>query len=340
MKVFIVFGLVALVISSVSSIKLNEVIEEEWSLFKIQFKKLYDDVKEETFRKKVYLDNKLKIARHNKLYESGEETYALEMNDFGDLMQHEYTKMMNGFKPSLAGDSNFTKDEAVIFLKSENVVIPKSVDWRKKGYVTPVKNQGQCGSCWSFSATGALEGQHFRKTGVLVSLSEQNLIDCSRKYGNNGCEGGLMDNAFKYIKSNKGLDTEKSYPYEAEDDKCRYNPENSGATDKGFVDIPEGDEEALMHALATVGPVSIAIDASSEKFQFYKKGVFYNPHCSSTELDHGVLAVGYGSDKKGGDYWIVKNSWGKNWGAEGYIMMARNKKNNCGVASSASYPLV
>lgn len=125
-----------------------------------------------------------------------------------------------------------------------------------------------------------------------------------------------------------------------QDDKCRYNPENSGATDKGFVDIPEGDEEALMHALATVGPVSIAIDASSEKFQFYKKGVFFNPHCSSSELDHGVLAVGYGVDSKGGDYWIVKNSWGKTWGDQGYILMARNKKNNCGVASSASYPLV
>lgn len=125
-----------------------------------------------------------------------------------------------------------------------------------------------------------------------------------------------------------------------QDDKCRYNPDNSGATDKGFVDLPEGDEEALMHALATVGPVSIAIDASSEKFQFYKKGVFYNPSCNSTELDHGVLAVGYGTDHKGGDYWIVKNSWGKTWGDHGYILMARNKKNNCGVASSASYPLV
>lgn len=170
-----------------------------------------------------------------------------------------------------------------------------------------------------------------------------------------------MDLAFKYIKANKGIDTEKTYPYEAkvkvlfvsyhlhftmyifkyfQDDKCHYDPSHSGATDKGFVDIPEGDEKALLEAVATVGPVSIAIDASSNKFQFYKKGVFYNPHCSSTNLDHGVLVVGYGTDKKGGDYWIVKNSWGTTWGDKGYIMMARNKKNNCGVASSASYPLV
>lgn len=125
-----------------------------------------------------------------------------------------------------------------------------------------------------------------------------------------------------------------------QDDKCRYNPSHSGATDKGFVDIAQGDEKALMEAVATVGPVSVAIDASSSKFQFYKKGVFYNSKCSSESLDHGVLAVGYGTDKKGGDYWIVKNSWGTTWGDKGYILMARNKKNNCGIASSASYPLV
>lgn len=343
MKKAIVLAFVAVAITVVHSTDMYEVIEEEWSLFKTQFNKLYKDAKEEAFRKTVYLENKLNIARHNKLYENGEETYQLEMNHFGDLMSHEFAKQMNGFKQNLkmvGGDTNFTDDEAVTFMTPENVVIPKSVDWRTKGYVTPVKNQGQCGSCWSFSSTGALEGQHFRKTGVLVSLSEQNLIDCSRKYGNNGCEGGLMDLAFKYIKANKGIDTEKTYPYEAKDDKCHYDPSHSGATDKGFVDIPEGDEKALLEAVATVGPVSIAIDASSNKFQFYKKGVFYNPHCSSTNLDHGVLVVGYGTDKKGGDYWIVKNSWGTTWGDKGYIMMARNKKNNCGVASSASYPLV
>ncbi|XP_050521097.1 procathepsin L [Daktulosphaira vitifoliae] len=341
MKVIFVCCIAFCAVGAIYSFNINELIEEEWSLFKLQFKKLYNDVVEEKFRRKIYMDNKLKIARHNQMYENGEETFQMEMNHFGDLMQHEYASLVNGFLGKrVGGTQNYTDEDAVTFLKSENVVLPSTVDWRKKGYVTPVKNQGQCGSCWSFSATGALEGQHFRKTGVLVSLSEQNLIDCSGKYGNNGCEGGLMDQAFKYIKANKGLDTEKSYPYEAEDDKCRYKAENSGATDKGFVDIPEGDEESLMHALATVGPISIAIDASSEKFQFYKKGVYYNPHCSSEQLDHGVLAVGYGTDSKGGDYWIVKNSWGTTWGDHGYVLMARNKSNNCGIASSASYPLV
>lgn len=150
------------------------------------------------------------------------------------------------------------------------------------------KTLGQCGSCWSFSATGALEGQHFRKTGKLISLSEQNLVDCSGKYGNDGCNGGLMDNAFQYIKDNGGIDTEDTYPYEAHDAKCRYNAKNSGASDKGFTDIAQGDENKLKKAIAAHGPVSVAIDASQESFQSYKEGVYYDEGCSSDQLDHGV----------------------------------------------------
>lgn len=149
-----------------------------------------------------------------------------------------------------------------------------------------------------------------------------------------------MDNAFRYIKDNHGIDTEKSYPYEAEDDKCRYNPKTSGATDRGFVDVPTGDENKLKAALATIGPVSVAIDASHESFQFYSTGVYFEPECSPDNLDHGVLAVGYGTDDDGQDYWIIKNSWGESWGDGGYVKMARNRDNNCGVATQASYPLV
>merc|ERR1711936_291408 len=138
---------------------------------------------------------------------------------------------------------------------------------------------------------------------------------------------------------NGGIDTEASYPYEGMDDTCRYHQEDKGATDIGFVDIPQGDEEALKAALATVGPVSIAIDASQSSFQFYSEGVYDEPNCSPMNLDHGVLAVGYGIEE-GQDYWLVKNSWGTEWGDEGYIKMARNKDNQCGVASAASYPQV
>ena len=146
------------------------------------------------------------------------------------------------------------------------------LDWRTKGYVTPIKDQGQCGSCWAFSSTGSLEGQHFAKSGQLVSLSEQNLVDCSKKQGNMGCNGGLMDYAFEYIKVNNGIDTESSYTYEARDGACRFKAADVGATDTGFTDITSGDETALQTAVANVGPISVAIDASHSSFQLYRRG--------------------------------------------------------------------
>jgi len=225
------------------------------------------------------------------------------------------------------------------FSRIPNVKIPDTVDWRDEGYVTEIKDQGQCGSCWAFSATGALEGQHFKQTKMLTSLSEQNLVDCSGKEGNMGCNGGLMDQAFQYIKDNMGIDTEDSYPYEARDNTCRFKKDSIGATDTGFTDIKSKDEEALKEAVATVGPISVAIDASHASFQLYSHGIYNELLCSQIRLDHGVLAIGYGTESNK-DYWLVKNSWGTVWGDKGYIKMSRNKRNQCGIATAASYPLV
>ncbi|KAJ8716396.1 hypothetical protein PYW07_003023 [Mythimna separata] len=336
--------LLCVMAAAVSAVSLLDLIREEWSAFKMEHSKQYDSEVEDKFRMKIYVENKHRIAKHNQRFEQGAVTYKLRPNKYADMLHHEFVHTMNGYnrtlKYSKALYGKGHNSRASTFIPPAHVTYPDQVDWRKKGAVTDVKDQGKCGSCWAFSTTGSLEGQHFRKTGFLVSLSEQNLVDCSAAYGNNGCNGGLMDNAFKYIKDNGGLDTEKSYPYEGVDDKCRYNPKNSGADDTGFVDIPQGDEEKLMQAVATVGPVSVAIDASQESFQFYSDGVYYDENCSSTELDHGVMVVGYGTDEQGGDYWLVKNSWGRSWGELGYIKMARNKNNHCGIASSASYPLV
>ncbi|XP_011869904.1 PREDICTED: cathepsin L [Vollenhovia emeryi] len=335
-------SLVALLLLAVlatgHAIAFNKILDAEWFIFKMHHKKAYKSPLEEGYRMKIFLDNKRKVAEHNRKYEMNQVTYKLGINKYGDMLHHEFVSTMNGFNKSL---SAVKKHLGATFIPPANVELPKEVDWREHGAVTEVKDQGHCGSCWAFSSTGSLEGQHFRHTGVLVSLSEQNLVDCSSKYGNNGCNGGLMDNAFQYVRDNRGLDTEKSYPYEAENDKCRYNPRNNGATDLGFVDIPQGDEEKLKAAVATVGPVSVAIDASHESFQLYSEGVYYDPDCSAENLDHGVLVVGYGTDAETGhDYWLVKNSWGESWGKGGYIKMARNKDNQCGIATSASYPLV
>lgn len=344
MKLLLFFALFA----AVSCVSFVDLAKDEWEEFKARHEKKYSNQNEERFRYKIYIDNRHKIAKHNTKFHSNQVPYKLSINKYSDMLHSEFVRTLNGFNRSMSESSpnsvykTYTKiPESITFIEPANVEVPKAVDWRSQGAVTDVKDQGHCGSCWSFSATGALEGQHYRKTKKLVSLSEQNLVDCSGSYGNNGCNGGLMDQAFQYIKDNGGIDTEKSYPYEGIDDTCHFNKQNVGATDKGFVDIPQGDEEAMKKAVATVGPISVAIDASHESFQFYSEGVYYEPECDSQQLDHGVLVVGYGTDEKTGeDYWLVKNSWGTSWGDKGYIRMARNKENHCGIATASSYPLV
>lgn len=343
----------------VQAITPTELLVEEWETWKATHGKVYGKnalygsnlvntnskgsySQEENFRMKIWMENKGKVERHNRKAVQGQVTFHQSMNQFGDLLHHEFVAIVNGYTPRAS--FNYTAAKVATgakYLAPAHVQsLPKSVDWREHGAVTPVKNQGQCGSCWSFSTTGALEAMHHRATGVLTSLSEQNLVDCSSKYGNQGCNGGLMDAAFQYIKDNGGIDTEKSYPYEAEQDTCRYNPKYKGAWDVGFVDVNPGDENDLKNAIATQGPCSVAIDASHESFQFYSKGVYRDEECSPDNLDHGVLAVGYGVDEDGSSYWLIKNSWGETWGHEGYVKMARNEDNMCGVASAASYPLV
>ncbi|XP_069690871.1 procathepsin L [Periplaneta americana] len=337
MKVLIVICVV--IAAAVNAVSFFDLVTEEWEAFKLEHGKKYKSDVEDKFRMKIFMENRHKVAKHNAAYEQGVHKFKLGMNKYGDMLPHEFTHIMNGFNKMQKKQNKIL--QGATFITPANVELPRTVDWRDDGAVTPIKDQGQCGSCWAFSSTGALEGQHFRKTGKLVSLSEQNLIDCSTIEGNEGCNGGIMDQAFQYVKDNGGIDTEVSYPYEAEDDKCRYNPKTSGATDAGFVDIEHGSERKLKEAVATVGPVSVAIDASHESFQLYREGVYYEPQCNSTNLDHGVLVVGYGTDEETGeDYWLVKNSWGLSWGKNGYVMMARNRDNNCGIATLASYPLV
>ncbi|XP_059150315.1 procathepsin L-like [Physella acuta] len=311
---------------------LNHELNDLWLSYKMRYNKSYSS-RMELIRREIWEANIELIERHNILADRGLHSYWMGENRFSDMTTAEFKQTMNGFR------SQDKRPSSLQYIPTA-VSVPDSVDWRVKGYVTPVKDQGDCGSCWAFSSTGALEGQHFKKTGKLVSLSEQQLIDCSRAYGNKGCDGGLMDPSFTYIHENNGIDTEESYPYKAKNGaKCLYNQSDVGATDTGFVDIQSGSEEALKQALATIGPISVAIDAGLGSFHRYKSGVYNDDQCSSEVLDHAVLAVGYGTEN-GTDYWIIKNSWGPAWGDKGYIRIARNQDNLCGVATLASYPLV
>jgi len=256
--------------------------------------------------------------------------HTVELNQFADLSNDEYRQIYLG-----------TRFDGAERLKNagplkEYNVTSDDINWANKGAVTAIKNQGSCGSCWSFSTTGSVEALNFIYTGNLIGLSEQNLMDCSGNYGNNGCNGGLMDSAFKYIIANNGIDREADYPYQAAAGSCRFQSAWTGATMKGYSDVQSGNEGALASA-ANSQPVSVAIDASHQSFQLYSNGIYFESACSSSALDHGVLVIGYGSDN--GDYWIVKNSWGTGWGMSGYIWMSRNRNNNCGIATMASVPL-
>jgi len=256
---------------------------------------------------------------------------VLALNQFGDLTNTEFARFYLGLKQT-------TKTAKASITGPKRADLPDSYSWVDQGAVTGVKNQEQCGSCWSFSTTGSTEGCHFIGTKNLVSLSEQNLMDCSYSQGNQGCDGGLMTQAMDYIISNGGIDTESSYPYTATDGTCNYNAANSGSTLSTYNNVASGDEGALQNSVYQ-GPTSVAIDASQSSFQFYSSGVYSDPDCSSSQLDHGVLAVGWGTDSSSSQaYWLVKNSWGTGWGQQGYIWMARNDNNMCGIATMATLP--
>jgi len=314
----------ALVALASASIEAN-VLKQMFTEWKATHNKVYQNEEEHRYRLGVFHQNALFVAQHDPIAKG----FTVALNEFADLTSSEFVSIYNGMNVTKPVQHN---------LVATPVNAPATKDWRKEGAVTGVKNQGQCGSCWSFSTTGSVEGRHFLNTGSLVSLSEQNLVDCSVAQGNQGCNGGLMDQAFTYIIQNNGIEKEANYPYTATGpNQCQYNAAYKGATIRSYVDVNSGDENALMNAVGTQGPVSVAIDASHESFQLYTSGVYNEPACSSQQLDHGVLAVGYNS-QSGSPYWIVKNSWGTGWGINGYIWMTRNSNNQCGIATAASYP--
>jgi len=318
----------------------------KWIQFKTDFEKAYEAV-EDAARYLTFKGNVDFIDEHNA--RSEEHGYQVGMNQFGDMSSAEFKNVMLTYKAE-----NKKPNPVKVFDTSS---LADSVDWVSKGAVTPVKNQGQCGSCWAFSTTGSTEGAYQIATGKLLSFSEQELVDCAGSYGNQGCNGGLMDDGFKYLEA-KGDALETTYSYTGKDGTCSASKSSSPSLKKGsvtsFNDV-QTDSEPQMMAAVSKGPVSVAIEADQSGFQFYKSGVFSGA-CGSN-LDHGVLVVGYGTDS-GKDYWKVKNSWGTTWGQAGYILLTRgaNTTENgrkllgggggggaageCGLLKQPSYPVV
>ena len=301
--------------------------------FQKRFNKIYSSQEELNQRFDIFKENLQTIIQHN----LEKHNFTMAINRFTDLSATEFKKNIVG--PGLLQTTAASPCSPYSF---QNSKVPDSVDWRTKNAVTPVKDQGQCGSCWSFSATGAMEGAWAIATNELLSLSEEQLVECSRSNGNLGCKGGLMDNAFQYAMDN-GMCSEDSYPYTSSAGSaglCKSSCESQVTID-ACSDVEPSDQLALKEAVA-FGPVSIAIEADQRIFQSYSSGVITSETCG-TDLDHGVLIVGYGTEN-GVDYWLVKNSWSSDWGDQGYVKIERSDSKSdpgiCGVAMQPSFPIV
>lgn len=302
---------------------------EKWKkMFSIEFK-----IEELEMRKSIWTKSVKMVQEHNN---NETKPYTLALNRFAAMTHEEFH---NAYLMPQSGCSA-TKN-GWLFDKSNDKSLPYEVDWRKKNVLSKVKNQGKCGSCWTFSTTGAIEAHLaiYRKQRLL--LSEQQLVDCAGDFDTHGCQGGLPSHAFEYIKYNGGIETETEYPYKAKNMKCKFdkNVETLGLV-KDSLNITSGDEESLAAALAHKGPVSIAFHVASD-FRLYHKGVYTNSNCPDTakDVNHAVLAVGYGTDENEIPYFIVKNSWGPQWGINGYFKIEKGK-NMCGLSVCNSLPLV
>ena len=310
----------------------DEEVKAVYESWLVKHGKVYNAIGEKEKRFEIFQDNLKFIDEHN----AENRPYKVGLNKFADLTNEEYRSMFVGGRLGRKPRVSRPKSDRYAYRGGEE--LPEKIDWREKGAVVSVKDQGQCGSCWAFSTVAAVEGVNQIATGELISLSEQELVECDKSY-NQGCNGGLMDYAFQFIINNGGIDTEKDYPYRGRDGRCDQNRKNARVVSiDGYEDVPTNDEKSLKKAVANQ-PVSVAIEAGGRAFQLYQSGVFTG--LCGTDLDHGVVAVGYGTED-GVDYWIVRNSWGPNWGENGYIRLEQNVANTstgkCGIAIEPSYP--
>lgn len=351
-------SVIIIAVLSLTFVGLSFAIDDEtaWIEYKRSYQKRYASRAEEEIRKRHFLENKHYMERHNDA--KSELTFTQGINELADLSVDEVNTYLNGFRPpndepvvsesglalilsSLGASLEETRlNEEVFYDENDNSTHRATghLDWRNQGRVSRVKDQGMCGSCWAFATTGALEG-YLASQNRTILLSEQNLVDCSGNYGNNGCNGGLMDAALKYVRDH-GIMASREYPYTAKNGPCKFRPSRSVMRSRGSARLPRGNESLLRLALRLSGPLPVAIDASLKSFHLYKSGIYNDNHCKNklNNLNHAVLLIGYGTDSQGSDYWIIKNSWGRKWGERGFMRIAR-RNNLCGISSYAVLPI-
>jgi len=312
-----------------SPLAAEEEVASNFKAFAARHGKTYATAKDQAERGHTFRNNLRYIQSMNRRHMS----FSLAINHLADLNEQELRTMRGSKSSPRVGESKeYTP------LKDR----PASLDWRDSGAVSPVKDQGICGSCWSFATAQTIESAAFIKNKVMIPLAPQALVDCSWGFGNNGCDGGEAERAFGWILQQGGIPTVASYGvYEIADGLCHVAEATMGASISGYVNVTSGNMEAVADAVYQHGPLSIAIDAGHKSFVFYSTGVYFEPQCGSTpdDLDHAVLLIGYGTDPQGGDYWIVKNSWSEYWGDNGYVKMSQ-KDNNCGVATDTNFVYV
>ncbi|XP_020089329.1 ananain-like [Ananas comosus] len=297
---------------------------EEWMA---EYGRVYKDNDEKMRRFQIFKNNVNHIETFNS---RNGNSYTLGINQFTDMTNNEFVAQYTGVSLPL----NIEREPVVSFDDVDISAVPQSIDWRNYGAVTSVKNQNPCGSCWAFAAIATVESIYKIKRGYLISLSEQQVLDCAVSYG---CDGGWVNKAYDFIISNKGVASAAIYPYKASQGTCRINGVPNSAYITGYTRVQSNNERSMMYAVSNQ-PIAASIEASGD-FQHYKRGVFSGP--CGTSLNHAITIIGYGQDSSGKKFWIVRNSWGASWGERGYIRMARDVSSSsglCGIAIRPLYP--
>lgn len=325
-------------------------LQAAWAQFQSHHKRRFDSTTESARRYAIFAHNMHHVRKHQQAFQAGNSTFTVRINRFADLTPDEIAAR-NGFNMTAHNvlyrereqhnGKHRRRHRRDAGDDQQQQQLPAEFNWVPQGAVGPVVDQGQCGACWAFSAAAALEGLHFRQTGALPSpLSTQQMIDCSSSDYLMGCNGGVMSEAFQYVRQAGGLVASSSYPYEGAQQSCQLEGNMAKLeTESSYQTVTPNDADALMAALVANGPISIAIDGGQDSLQFYNGGIYSDRQCG--QPNHAVLLVGYGTDTETGlDYWLVKNSWGASWGENGYVRIERNADGDgsCCVTCLGVYP--